>query len=62
LSPGDPSDILLRLHRLNPRGTPCRGSATPVALLCRLADPLRVSLDAKTAKRRKTALGIPDVA
>jgi hypothetical protein len=57
----DAADLLRRLERLTPEAKPRWGRFTPGALVCHLADPVRVALGEKQAKRLNTFLAAPGI-
>ena len=61
-NPGDAADLIRRLDDLTPDGRPKWGSFTPQALLCHLADPVRVAMGEKAAKPLRGALALPGIA
>lgn len=58
----DASALLQRLEGLKPDARPLWGSMTASVLLCHLADPVRIALREKTAKRTPSPLGMPVMA
>jgi hypothetical protein len=62
LNPSDAAELLLRLDGLNAAARPRWGRFTAGELLCHLADPVRLALGDKQAKRVPGPLGLPGVA
>jgi hypothetical protein len=58
----DRTDLLRRLERLTPDAKPQWGRLTPAALVCHLADPVRVALGEKHVKPFNTLLALPGIA
>ena len=61
-NPGDGSDLFRRLDGLKSDARPRWGSLTPGALMCHLADPIRVALGEKQANPLPGPLGVPGIA
>ena len=55
--PTDAADIRRRLEDLKPDTRPAWGQLTAGALLCHLADPIKVALGEKKARRLQTPVG-----
>lgn len=62
LNPVDAAELVERLGHLRPDSRPRWGTMTPAALLCHLADPVRVALGEKKARRVTGPLGLPGIA
>lgn len=58
----DTAELLRRLAGLTPNAKPRWGSLMPGALLCHLADPLRVALGEKEAQSFRSPLRLPGLA
>jgi hypothetical protein len=58
----DAAGVLSRLDKLTPDAKPQWGRFTPGELLCHLADPVRVALGEKPARRVRGVLALPGLA